>query len=134
MSAHLERAQLLLQQSRPADAEREALLALTVAPDQPLAHAYLALSRSDQNRPLEAIDSARTAVGFAPDSAFFHYVYAIVLHRADREAEARNEINEAIRIDPETASHFSLLASIELAERRWPAGLEGGERGVALDP
>ena len=134
MSAHLERAQLLLQQSRPADAEREALLALTVAPDQPLAHAYLALSRSDQNRPLEAIDSARTAVGFAPDSAFFHYVYAIVLHRADREAEARNEINEAIRIDPETASHFSLLASIELAERRWPAALEAAERGLALDP
>ncbi|HEY9154694.1 MAG TPA: tetratricopeptide repeat protein, partial [Opitutaceae bacterium] len=134
MSAHLERAQLLLQQSRPVDAEREALLALTVAPDQPLAHAYLALSRSDQNRPLEAIESAETAVGYAPDSAFFHYVYAIVLHRADRESDARREISEAIRIDPETASHFSLLASIELAERRWPAALEAAERGLALDP
>jgi len=134
MSAHLERAQLLLQQSRPADAEREALLALTAAPDQPLAHAYLALSRSDQNRPAEAIDSARTAVGFAPDSAFFHYVYAIVLHRADREAEARAEITEAIRIDPETASHFSLLASIELSERHWAEALDAAERGLMLDP
>ena len=134
MSAHLERAQLLLQQSRPVDAEREALLALTAAPDQPLAHAYLALSRSDQNRPLEAIESARTAVGFAPDSAFFHYVYAIVLHRADRETEARAEITEAIRIDPETASHFSLLASIELSERHWAEALDAAERGLMLDP
>ncbi len=134
MSAHLERAQLLLQQSRPADAEREALLALTLAPDQPLAHAYLALSRSDQNRPQEAVESARAAVGLAPDTAFFHYVYAIVLHRADREAAARTEITEAIRIDPENANHFSLLASIELSERRWPAALEAAERGLTLDP
>ena len=134
MSAHLERAQLLLQQSRPADAEREAMLALAQRPDQPLAHAYLALSRSDLGKAEEAIVSARAAVGLAPDVGFFHYVQALVLHRADREKEAAQEVAEAIRLNPDEESHFSLLASIELARRDWPAALTAAERGLALNP
>lgn len=134
MSAHLERAQLLLQQSRPADAEREAMLALAQRPDHPLAHAYLALSRSDLGKAQAALEAAQSAVGLAPDVAFFHYVQAVVLHRADRDAQARVEITEAIRLDPDEESHFALLASIHLAERNWPAALEAAERGLALNP
>jgi len=134
MSAHLERAQLLLQQSRPADAEREAMLALAQRPDHPLAHAYLALSRSDLGKATEALEAARSAVGLAPDVAFFHYVQALVLHRADRDREARNEVTEAIRLDPDEERHFALLASVELSERNWPAALEAAERGLSLSP
>lgn len=134
MSAHLERAQLLLQQSRPADAEREAMLALAQRPDHPLAHAYLALSRSDLGKSTEALDAARSAVGLAPDVAFFHYVQALVLHRADRDREAKTEVSEAIRLDPDEERHFALLASVELAERNWPAALEAAEQGLALNP
>lgn len=134
MSAHLERAQLLLQQSRPADAEQEALLALSQRPDQPLAHAYLALSRSAQSKFDEALDSARTAVGLAPDSGFFRYVLALVLHRSDREDHAVLEVAEAIRLNPDDENNFALLASIELARRNWPAALEAAERGLALSP
>src|SRR5579883_2071507 len=125
---HLERARLLLQQSRAVDAERESMLAIAQAPDHPLAHAYLALSRSEQGKK-EALESARTAVSLAPDSAYFHYVYAVVLHRLDRDAEARTEIDEAIRLDPNDETHFALLASIQLARRDWPAALEAAERG-----
>lgn len=134
MSAHLERAQLLLQQSRPADAEREAMLALAQRPDHPLAHAYLALSRSDLGKAAEALEAARSAVGLAPDVAFFHYVQAMVLHRADHDREAKKEVSEAIRLDPEEERHFALLASVELAERNWPAALEAAERGLTLNP
>lgn len=134
MSAHLERAQLLLQQSRPADAEQEAMLALAQRPDHPLAHAYLALSRSDQGKIQEAVESARSAVGLAPDAAFFRYVHALVLHRSDRDTEAAAEVAEAIRLDPEEENHFALLASIELARRDWSAALQAAERGLALNP
>ena len=134
MSAHLERAQLLLQQSRPADAEREAMLALAQRPDHPLAHAYLALSRSDLGKAVEALEAARSAVGLAPDVAFFHYVQALVLHRAERDRDARKEVNEAVRLDPDEERHFALLASVELAERNWPAALEAAERGLRLNP
>ena len=134
MSAHIERAQLLLQQARPADAEKEAMLALAQTPDHPLAHAYLALSRCDQGKAKEATEAARTAVGLAPDVAFFRYVHGVVLHRSDRDAEARKEVEEAIRIDPDEETHFALLASIHLGRRDWQAALEAAESGLALNP
>jgi tetratricopeptide (TPR) repeat protein len=134
MSAHIERAQILLQQSRAADAEREAMLALAQAPDHPLAHAYLALSRSEQGKLGPAEEAARQAVALAPDVAFFHYVLGVVLHRQDKDAEAQRAVEEAIRLVPEEESHFALLSSIHLARRDWAAALEAAERGLALNP
>ena len=134
MTAHLERAQLLLAQSRPADAERESMLALSAQPDNPQALALLALSRIEQDKRNEALEAAREAVGLAPDIPYFHYVHAAVLHRMDREEEAFRAAQEALRLDPHDADHFSLLASIELARRRWPAALEAAEQALALNP
>ncbi len=134
MSAHLARARLLLAQSRPAEAEREAGLALAAQPDDTGALALLALSRSLQKKAPEALEAARSAIGLVPDSAHLHYVHALVLHRADRDGEARAAIAEAIRLDPEDAGHFSLLASIELARGDWSATLAAAEQSLALDP
>jgi tetratricopeptide (TPR) repeat protein len=134
MSAHLERAQLLLAQSRPADAEREAMLALSTQPDNPQALALLALSRIEQDKRDTALEAARAAVGLAADVPYFHYVHAAVLHRMDREEEAFRAVQEALRLDPHDADNFSLLASIELGRRRWPAALEAAEQALALNP
>ena len=134
MSAHLARAQLLLAQSRPADAEREAMLALAAQPDDTAALALLALSRSEQRKGPEALAAAESAIGLAPDSAHLHYVHALTLHRLDRDADARRAVGEALRLDPEDSNNFSLLASIELALRNWPAALEAAEQALALDP
>ncbi len=68
MSVRLERARLLLAQSRPADAEREALAALAELPDNPAPHTLLALSRLALGRKPEALESAKAALGRAPDS------------------------------------------------------------------
>jgi tetratricopeptide (TPR) repeat protein len=134
MSAHLTRARLLLAQSRPADAERETLLALAAQPDDPSALALLALSRTDQQKNDGALTAARTAIGLAPDDAYLHYVHAFVLHRLDRDTEAHAAAQEALRLDPEEAENFSLLASIELARRNWPAALASAEQALALNP
>lgn len=134
MSAHLARAQLLLAQSRPADAEREAMLALAAQPDDPAALALLALSRVEQRKGPEALAAAEAAVGLAPDTAYYHYVHAITLHRLDRDDDARRAIGEALRLNPEDEDHFSLLSSIELALRNWPAALEAAEQALALNP
>lgn len=134
MSAHLQRAELLLAQSRPADAEREAMQALLAAPDNPSAHALLALCRAAQNKLAEALEAARTAIGLAPDVGYFHYVHAHVLHRLDRPREALASVQEAIRFDPDSEDNFALLSSIHLAQRDWTASLEAAERGLALNP
>jgi tetratricopeptide (TPR) repeat protein len=134
MSHRLDRAQLLLQQSRPADAERETLLALAEDPESARGHAYLALSRIDQQKNTEALAAAQRAVSLSPDDAFSHHIHAVVLHRLDREKEAFTAIEEAIRLDPENESHFAVLASIHLAMRDWPAALAASERGLMIHP
>jgi len=133
MSPHLARAQLLLAQSRPADAEHEAMLALAAQPDDPAALAVLALSRGEQRKGPEALTAAESALGLAPDSAYLHYVHAVTLHRLDRDDDARRAVNTALRLDPADADLFALLASIELALRDWPAALAAAEQALALN-
>src|SRR4051812_17815261 len=128
------RARRLLAQSRPADAERETLLALASEPDDPSALALLALSRTDQGKHDEALTAARGALGLAPDEAYFHYVHGFVLHRVDRDAEALEAAREALRLAPDEADYFSLVAAIELARRNWSLALEAAEQALALNP
>lgn len=134
MSVHLTRAQLLLQQSRPADAEREAGLAVAQAPDHPQAHALLALSRLELKKHALALVAARTALGLAPDSAYFHYIHALTLHRSENNREALPALQEAIRLAPEDADNFSLLAAIQLNLGDWSAALTAAEQALAIDP
>jgi len=134
MSAHLERAQLLLAQARPAEAEREATLALSTRPDDTQALSLLALSRIEQDKHEGALEAAREAVGLAPDAAYLHYVHAVVLHRMDRTEEAFRAGQEALRLDPADADAFALLASIELARRNWSGALHAAEQALALNP
>ena len=134
MSANLARAQLLLAQSRPADAEREALLALSGQPENTAALAILALSRSALLRGAEALTAAETAVGLSPDDPYLHYIRAITLHRMDRHDDARRAVNESLRLNPENEECFALLSAIELARGDWNAALTTAEQALALDP
>lgn len=134
MSAHLQRARLLLAQSRPADAERELLPALASSPDNPEVHAMLALCRLRLDRPADALEPATTAVGLAPDWPFTHYVHAIVLRDLGKHKAALAAIAEAIRLDPDDADHFTLQASIHLQSDDWTAALASADEALALDP
>jgi len=133
MSAHLERAQLLLAQSRAADAEQEAMRALAAEPTDARALALLALSRVEQGKHESALKVAREAVGVAPDVSYFHFVHGHVLHRTHQEDDAFRAVQEALRLDPADPDNFALLASIELARRDWSAALEAAESALALN-
>lgn len=133
MSIHLERAQLLLAQSRAADAEQEAMRALASEPTDARALALLALSRIEQGKKKSAMEAAQEAVGLMPEVSYYHFVYGHVLHRNHREDDAFRAVQEALRLDPADADNFALLASIELARRRWPAALEATETALALN-
>jgi tetratricopeptide (TPR) repeat protein len=134
MSANLARAQLLLAQSRPADAEKEALLALAAQPENTAALALLALSRSAQAKGAEALTAAETAIGLAPDDPYLHYIRAITLHRMERQDAARSAVNESLRLNPENEECFALLSAIELGRGDWAAALTAAEQALALDP
>ncbi|MGH7946087.1 MAG: tetratricopeptide repeat protein [Opitutaceae bacterium] len=134
MNAHLDRARLLLAQSRPADAERESMLALSQQPDDPQALAFLALSRIEQGKANEALDAVRDAISVAPDEAFLHYVHALILRHMDRFDDAVHAVKESLRLEPTDPNTFTLLASIELARNRWDESLDASELALVLNP
>lgn len=134
MSAHLTRAQLLLAQSRPSEAEQEVMRSLAGDPHDPDALALLALSRVAQQKHAAALAAAESAVGLAPDNPYLHYVHAATLHHLDREDAAHSAINAALRLNPEDPDYFALLAGVELARRHAAAALTAAEQALAIDP
>jgi tetratricopeptide (TPR) repeat protein len=134
MSTAFQRGIVLYQQGRHDLADREFRRALAEDPDNPSAHAFLALCLTDQDRHDEALHEAGEAVRLDPDMALCHYVRGRALLDLDRPREAEAAALEAIRLDPDDADYPGLLAAVELSRGRWPAALEAAERGLALDP
>lgn len=134
MNPNLERAVLLLQQSRHELAEAELRQALAAEPDDSHAHALLALCLAHRENFGEASDEARQAVHLLPDFAFAHYALARVFYARNRFSEALPAIQEAIRLEPENADYFALLAHIHLQEHRWREALAAAEQGLQFDP
>lgn len=133
MNIHLQRGEMLLAQSRPADAEKEAGQALASDPQDAFAHALLARSRAAQNRAPDAIEAARRAVSLAPDSPYCHRVLAFVLHGAEKQNEAFEAIGRALAMDPSDVESHVLRSSIQMARRNWSEALIDADRALALD-
>jgi predicted Zn-dependent protease len=134
MPAHFDRALLLFDQSRYDLAEQELRQALGEEPNDPAAHALLAMCLSRRKDHAGAIETAERAVGLAPDLAFAHYALANALHFADRESEAAVAIDQAINLDPLNSSFHGMQASIRFARRDWAGALESADAGLRLDP
>jgi tetratricopeptide (TPR) repeat protein len=133
VSAHLQRAIVLFQQSRLDLAETELRQALATDPHDAYAHALLALSLAHREQFKEATEEAQQAIHLAPDFAFAHYALASIWHDRNHLPEATASIEEAIRLDPADSDYHALLAQIRLDQRQWPGALEAAERGLALD-
>ena len=128
------RAELLLQQGRFPDAERELGQLLSNDPRHPLAHAMMAHAMLGQLRLNDAEYAAREAVRGAPDEPFAHYAVAAVLRERRRFAEAAQAIQAAIALNPYAAGQFALLAQIRCDQREWSAALAAADQGLAIDP
>ena len=128
------RAELLLQQGRFRDAERELGQLLSNDPRHPLAHALMAHAMLGQLRLNDAEYASREAVRSAPDEPFAHYAVAAVLRERRRYSEAAHAIENAIGLNPYSADQFALLAQIRCDQREWSAALAAADQGLAIDP
>jgi tetratricopeptide (TPR) repeat protein len=133
MNQNLQRAVLLIQQSRHELAEGELRQSLATEPDDPYAHALMALCLAQREQFKEATAEAEQAIHLGPDFSFAHYAMARVMHRRNREDEALAAIHEAIRLEPFDADYLATLAEIQLHERQWSAALEAAEMGLQID-
>jgi tetratricopeptide (TPR) repeat protein len=133
MNPNLERALLLFQQSRHELAEKELRQALAATPDDPYAHALLALCLAERKEFKEATTEAQQAIHLAPDFPFAHYAHAHVLRDRNHYPEARAAIEEAIRLDSTDADYFGLLGAIHFEERHWQDALNAAEQGLQFN-
>jgi tetratricopeptide (TPR) repeat protein len=131
---HHDRAMILFQQRRYADAERELRAALADAPHDPRLHALLGLTLARQDRFADASAEADQAVGLGPDSSFAHYVRGLVLFMRHRPDEAAPAAAQAVALDPYDADAHWLSAAVAFNRRRYPSALESAELGLGVDP
>lgn len=133
-STAFQRGVILLGQGRFDLADREFRQELARDPDNPMAHAFLALCLGRSDRDADALREAEEAVRLGPDLAFCHYVRGQALHSLDREAEAEVSAREAVRLDPDDPDYPGLQAAIAIGRRQFAAAIEAAERGLAFDP
>src|SRR5262245_43547873 len=133
MSIHIERARMLIDQSRYELATKELQKALAADPSDPIAHALMAVCLAEQNKFDRAYGEASQAATLAPDLPYAQYVLAYVRYKQDFLPEAEQAVNIAIRLDPWDADHFALLAQIKFKQRRWGDALEAAESGLEIE-
>ncbi|OYU97309.1 MAG: hypothetical protein CFE21_03170 [Bacteroidetes bacterium B1(2017)] len=125
--------EILLQQSKYADAERIIKDLLAENPTDIhllslLAEVYLQID--DTEKAYEIINSA---IGLAPDEAHLFFVKARVDIQANNFKEAEKSILQAIAIEPHEAHYFALLASIKLTYKKFDEALVEANNALALD-
>lgn len=132
------RGTMLMQQSRHDEARAEFAAALAESPQDPSAHAMLAVSLSivdddDRESLRRAIHHADTAVGLDPASDFVFAIRSQVQSRLRRYDDALESIERAIAIDPDDPDHYAQRAELLVQRRRYDEALADAERGLAID-
>lgn len=134
MTAHLERARLLISQRRMEMAEKELGLSMAQDPNNPIAHALLAFCLADRKQFETATSHARQAIGLGPDVPFTHYTLAHVMLARNRLEEAEAAAAEAIDLAPLNPDFHELLGRIRFTGGRWEAAKQSADEALALDP
>jgi tetratricopeptide (TPR) repeat protein len=134
MSVFLAKAQLLIEQNRYELAESELNMEISQSPDNPVAHALLALCLSHQKKYEKAVYESIISIGLAPNLSLCHYVYSIVLSEQGKILNAEKAINEAIGLDPWHPEYFAMLGNLKLQQKKWQEALVTTEEGLKIDP
>lgn len=134
MNRHLQRAQMLAEQSRFEMALEEIAQHLTEEPEDAQAHSLRGFCLAELEKYEEAAIAARTAIQLAPDSSHPYYIYSLVLTARNNLAEADKAIANAIELDPYDEDYFAQAAAIKLQQKQWEPALVAAEEGLKLDP
>ena len=138
--ANYERAQMLFNQHRYADAAEWFQRALQHEPQHGMAMALLALSWiHDEQKHEQAVAAARQGVALEPESSFHHAVLAIcVLDSAKlgQDApckEALNHAEQAVALDADSDFAWAVKGQALIRLRRWAEAEQAARQALALD-
>ena len=132
--AFLQKARLLLDQSRFKDAERELGRVLSQEPNNETALGLMARLKIDQGNPVDALPLLGQALALNPEADYYVYLRAFAHYKLDMNLSALSDLDEALAMNPYNPGYFSLYAFVLLEERRYEAALQKADEGLALHP
>ncbi|MBD2309757.1 tetratricopeptide repeat protein [Chroococcidiopsis sp. FACHB-1243] len=133
MFVNLDKALILIEQSRYKLAVTEIERQLAIDPNSSFAHALLSICLIEMHRDREATQAAKRAVYLAPDLSDSHYNLAKIFHIQKQLNSAKKAVQEAICLESEIADYFALLSVIQLAQGDRDRALSSAEQGLSLD-
>ncbi|MDA1014138.1 MAG: tetratricopeptide repeat protein [Planctomycetota bacterium] len=134
MNIHVDRARMLMTQSKFDLAEQELRQALSQDSGDSEAHALLAFCLVERKDFDGAQFEAEQAVVEQPDEGLGFRALAHVMYRRNRLKESLEAIEQAIRLEPWHPSNFGQLSAIAFQQSRWQDALNAAEQGLQCDP
>ena len=134
MSRYLERAQLLIEQGRYPEAEKELQQALGQDPNDQLVFVLLTICLLNRRDFPAAQQSVQRALALEPADPYAHYLLAKVHLELNKPAQALLSVDEAIRLNPFESDYFVLKGFIFYDSRDWAKALDASEQALSLEP
>lgn len=134
MSAHFERARVLLDQGRHDLARREYQKALQEDPEMTDAHAGLAFCFFQLGNLNDAIREAQEALRISANCATAHTVLALCYRDTLVVDKAITEIGESIKFEPDVPWHYWVKSSILFKTKSWAEARDAVEQGLTHNP
>lgn len=134
IQAFLERANMLIEQGRPKEAETWVKKVLEQEPENDYALSVLARSYMNGKEYDKGIETVNKAIALDPEESHYFYLLGFAYYQKSDHPVAISQLNKAIELDPYQASYFGLLAFIYLEENKFELALEKANEGLEVDP
>lgn len=129
----MERAYVLFQQKRYAEAEKSILEVLAIEPGNIQCLLMLAEIKIDSDRIEEALSIVNDAIGLDPDfDPLYHTKARILLEKGQPDA-ALQVLSEALILDPYEPDYYALQGFILNTKKDFTAALEAANQALAID-
>jgi len=134
VTALLDRANLLLEQGRHKDAEKQIKQVLEQEPNNDHALSILARCYMNNDEVDKGIEIINKAIAIEPNESFYFYLLGFGYFQKDMALPAKNNLQKAIQLDPYNPEYFGILSFIFLNEKEYDEALANANEGLELDP
>ncbi|MBS1577225.1 MAG: tetratricopeptide repeat protein, partial [Bacteroidetes bacterium] len=133
ITGYLERADQLLSQGRPKEAEAWVKKVLEAEPENDYALSVLARCFLNSKQYDKGIEVVKHALSVDPEVPHYYYLAAFGYYQKSERASAIFYLNKAIELNPYYAEYFGLLAFIYIDENGFKEALNNANEGLAID-
>jgi len=130
----LKRANLLLEQGRNKDAEKQIMQVLDQEPNNDHALSILARCYMNSDEVDKGIEIINKAIAIEPNESFYFYLLGFGYFQKEMYLPARDNLSKAIRLNPYNPEYFGILSFIYLNEKNYEVALQNANEGLELDP